>query len=122
MKCVFLQNQEGAHLGFLLCSPGLDQPSGHCVLMVVPSHAELFDTPAAAMLAERREAGESSWWVTGRAPLSVVIRTPGLLTELFIELGESGSGSWGVVSGPERQVVGLAMLPPSSEPGDAAAG
>jgi len=130
MKCVVLQNADGAHLGFMLCNPDLGQPSGDCVFMAVPGQVELFDTTAAELLFERRELGESSWRVSGREPLSVVIQTPGLSAELFIELGGTGTGRWGVVSGSDRQVVGHALLPPSAgddgrsgdaEPGDAAA-
>jgi hypothetical protein len=119
MKCVVLQNSDGGHLGFMLCSPDLGQPAGDCVFVAVPGQAELFDTPAAKLLLLRREAGESSWQVVGREPLSAVVRTPGLPAELFIDLGGSGHGQWGVVSGSDRQVVGRALLPPSAEPGAA---
>ncbi|MCE9638259.1 MAG: hypothetical protein K8T90_21365 [Planctomycetes bacterium] len=120
MKCVVLQNADGAHLGFMLCSPSLDEPSGDCVFIAVPIQAELFDTPAAAVLFERRDAEESSWRVTSREPLSVAVRTPGLAAGLFVELGGSGTGQWGVVSGSNRQVVGRALLPPSAKRGAAA--
>jgi len=119
MKCVVLQNADGAHLGFMLCSPDLGQPAGDCVFVAVPGQAELFDTPAAGLLFERREAGESSWQVASREPLSVVVRTPGLPAEMFVELGSGGAGQWGVGSGSGRQVVGRALLPPSAEPGAA---
>jgi hypothetical protein len=33
MNCVVLQNADDGHLGFMLCSPGLDQQSGDCVFM-----------------------------------------------------------------------------------------
>lgn len=115
MKCVVLQNAEGSHLGFMLCCPDLGQPSGDCVFMAVPGQAELFDTPAVDLLFQLREAGESSWRVVGRKPLLVVVQTPGLPAELFIELG-GGAGRWGVVSGSDREVVGRALLPPSAEP------
>jgi hypothetical protein len=115
MRCVVLQNADGAHLGFLLCSPDLGQPSGDCVFIAVPGQAELFDTPAAAPLFERRVAGESAWQVISREPLCVVVRTPGLPAELFIELGGSGRGQWGLGSGPDRQIVGRALLPPGAE-------
>lgn len=114
MKCVVLQNSEGAHLGFMLCSPDLGQPSGDCVFMPVPGQAELFDTPAAELLFRRREAGESSWQVIGREPLSVMVRTPGTTAELFVEFIGSGPGHWGVGTGSSRQVVGRAVLPPST--------
>jgi hypothetical protein len=120
MRCVVLQNADGAHLGFILWSPGLDQSSGNCVFVAVPGQAELFDTPAAGLLFERREVGESSWRVAGREPLSVAVRTPGLPGEMFVELGGSGTGQWGIVSGSDRQVVGRALLPQSTEPGTAA--
>ena len=54
--------------------------------------------------------------------MSVVVQTPGLSAELFIELGGTGTGRWGLVSGSDRQVFGHALLPPSAEPGDAADG
>ena len=120
MKCVVLQDADGAHLGFMLCSPDLGQPSGNCVFMALPGQAEVFESPAAELLFERREAAESSWQVVCREPLSVAVRTPGLPAELFVELGGSGSGQWGVVSGSDRQVVGRALLPPRAEPGAAA--
>ncbi len=59
MKCVVLQNADGGHLGFMLCSPGLDQPAGNCVFMPLPAQPELFDTPAAGLLFARREAGDA---------------------------------------------------------------
>jgi hypothetical protein len=116
MRSVVLQNAEGAHLGFMLCSADLDQPSGDCVFVAVPTHAELLDTPAACLLRTRREAGESSWRVVSREPLSVVVRTPGVAAELFIEIGGPGMGQWGVSSGSARQIVGRALLLRSAEP------
>jgi hypothetical protein len=103
----------------MLCSPDLGQPSGDCVFIAVPGQAELFDTPAADLLFQRREAGESSWRVVNRKPITVVVRTPGLPDELYIEF-DSGAGQWGVVSGSDRKVIGRALLPPSTEPGAAA--
>lgn len=117
MKCVVLQNADGAHVGFMLCSPDLDQPSGDCVFMAIPGQAELFDTPAAVLLFERRKSGESSWQVSDREPLTIAVRTQGLPADLFIELGGSGIGQWGVVNGSDRQIVGRALLPPSAVPG-----
>jgi hypothetical protein len=114
MKVVVLQNADGAHLGFMLCSPDLGQSAGGCVFVAIPNHAELFATPAAELLFERRNAGESLWQLVGREPLSVVVRTPGLSAELFIELGKSGAGHWGVAGGSSRQVVGRALLPPAN--------
>lgn len=119
MKCVVLQNADGAHLGFMLCSPDLGQPSGDCVFMAAPGQAELFETPAAERLFQRRAAGESAWEVTGRAPLSVVVRTPGLADELLIELDDQGNGQWSIASGPGRQVLGRALLAPPAERGGA---
>jgi hypothetical protein len=119
MKCVVLQNADGAHLGFMLCSPDLGRPSGDCVFVAVPTRAELFETPAAELLFRRREAGESAWRAVGREPRTVVVRTPGLPDEMFIELDGSGTGEWGVGSGPDRHVVGRALLPPTAEPGAA---
>lgn len=119
MKCIVLQNADGAHLGFMLCSPDLGQPSGDCVFMAVPGQAELFETPAAELLFQRRQAGESAWEVTGRAPLSVVVRTPGLADELRIELDDQGTGQWSLGLGPGRQVVGRAVLAKPAGPGAA---
>src|SRR5262245_45696391 len=110
MRSVVLQTADGAHLGFMLCSADLDQASGDCVFVAVPMQAELLDTPAAGLLLARREAGESSWRVVGLDPLSVVVRTPGLDAELFIEPGGSSPGHWGVFSGSAREIVGRALL------------
>ena len=120
MKCVVLQNADDAHLGFMLCNPDLGHPSGDCVFIAVPGQVELFDTSALKLLFERREVGENSWRVSGREPLSVVVQTPGLSAELFIEIGGTGTGRWGVMSGSDRQVVGHALLSLSAEPGAAA--
>ena len=120
MNCVVLQNADGEHLGFMLCSPDLRQPSGDCVFMVVPRKAELFDAPAAELLFQRKQAGESSWQVVCSQPLSVVVRTPGVAAELFIEFCGGGPGQWGIGTGQGRQVVGRAVLPPNAEPSAAA--
>ena len=112
MNVVF-QNAEGQHLGFMLCSPDLGEPSGECVFVPLPVEAELFGTPAAELLFRRRDAGESSWQVVGREPLSVVVRTPALPDELFVEIGRSETGEWGIGSGTDRRVVGRALLPPT---------
>ena len=117
MKCIVLQNPDGEHLGFMLCNPGLDQPSGDCVFMPLPDQPQLFGTPAAELLFTRREAGESTWQVTVRDPLSVVVRTPGQATELFIELDSAGAGRWGTGRGSSREVVGHALLAKAAEPG-----
>ena len=91
MKSVVLQNSDGSHRGFMLCNPDLGQPCGDCVFIAVPTKAELFDTPAAELLFQRRDAGENAWHVVSREPLSVVVRTPGLPADLFIELGRPGA-------------------------------
>lgn len=117
MNCVVLQNADGAHLGFMLCSPDLRQPSGDAVFMALPAQAELFDSPAAELLFQRKEAGESHWKVVGRSPLSVVVKTPGVAVEVFIEIRASGVGSWGVGSGANRKVIGNALIPPSPDGG-----
>ncbi|MGD0089663.1 MAG: hypothetical protein ABSE73_07065 [Planctomycetota bacterium] len=114
MNCVVLQNAAGEHLGCMLCSPGLTEQSGDCVFIAVPRDAKLLGTPEAELLLQRREAGESAWAVTRRVPLSIVVRTPGLPVEMFIEFGGLGVGQWGVWRGLERQVVGLAVLPRSA--------
>ena len=111
MKCVVLQNSNGEQLGFMLCSPGLDELAGDCVFMGVPGPSDLLDDPAAEQLIQRCEAVESSWEVTSRDPLSVAVRTPGLSVEMFIEIDSTGEGSWGVVSGLDRQSVGRVVLP-----------
>lgn len=114
MKCVVLQNADGAHLGFMLCRPDLGQPAGDCVFVAVPRQPELLDTPEAELLFRRREAGENTWRVRGREPLSVVVRTPGLPEEtMFVEFGGLDSGQWGVESGSHRRVAGRAVLMPS---------
>jgi hypothetical protein len=109
MNCIVLQDAGGAHLGFMLCSPDLGQQSGECVFIAVPAQAESFDTPAAALLFQRREAGEGTWRVVRRKPLSMVVRSPGLAYEMFVELGGAGDGQWGVSSGSDRRVVGRAV-------------
>src|SRR5262245_27013789 len=109
MHSVVIQNADGEYLGFILCSQGLDQPSGDCIFMPLPARPELFRSPAAEHLFARREAGESSWRVAHRDPLSVVVRTPGLASELFIEVDNAGGGQWGTGSGTGRQVVGRAL-------------
>ena len=121
MRCIVLQDAVGAHLGFMLCNPDLSQPAGDCVFMAMPFQAELFDTSAAELLFRRREAGESTWQIVAREPLSVVVRTPGVPADLFVKLGGS-DGHWGVGSGVDRQVVGRALLPPSADQNAAADG
>jgi hypothetical protein len=90
------------------------------MFVAAPAQAELFDNPAARRLFERREAGESSWQVARREPLTVVVRTPGLADELFIEISGSGPGQWGIGGGSDRQEIGRAFLPPTAEPETAA--
>ncbi len=114
MKGVALQNAVGAHLGFMLCSVDLGEPSGECVFIAVPVRADLFDTPEAEVLFQRREAGESAWLVSGRDPLLVVVRTPGLPTEMFLEFDGPGPGRWGVGSGSDRRTLGVAVRPPGT--------
>lgn len=111
MNCVVLQTADGAHLGFMLCNPDLGQPSGDCVFVAVPNQPELFDTPAAELLFQRRDVGESSWQATCRKPISLIVRTPGVPTELFIEFDHEGTGQWGLVSETGRQFVGRALCP-----------
>jgi hypothetical protein len=111
MNCVVLQTEDCAHLGFMLCNPDLGQPSGDCVFIAVPSQPELFDTPAAKLLFQRREVGESAWQVTCREPISVIVRTPGVPAELFIEFDQQGTGQWGPISGAQRQIAGRALIP-----------
>lgn len=113
MRLIVLQNAEGAHLGFMLCSPDLTEPSGHCVFMVVPRQAELFHSPEAELLFERREAGESTWDVVRREPLAVQVRSPGISAEMFLDFDCPAPGQWGVDSGTDRRVVGRAVLPSS---------
>lgn len=114
MKCIVLQNADGVRLGFMLCSHDLSEPSGDCVFVAVPGQPERLGTPEGDLLSRRREAGESTWQVSLRDPLSVVVRTPGLPAEMFVEFSGSGPGSWGVGSGTDRQIVGRAILPPNA--------
>jgi len=96
----------------MLCNRDLSEPSGNCVFVVVPGQADLFDSPEAELLFQRREAGESTWHVEHRGRLAVQVRTPGVSGEMFIEIDGPGPGQWGVGSGPDRLVVGRAVLPP----------
>ena len=64
----------------------------------------------------RREAGESAWQAAGQNPLLIVVRTPGQDIELFIELDGAGVGRWGTGSGPDRQVIGRALLAKPAKP------
>lgn len=113
MKCVVFQNAEGEHLGFMLCSVDLSEASGDCVFVVVPGDAALCDSAEANLLLDRKAAGESTWHVDSRSPLLVIVSTPDIPGEMFIEFSESGMGQWGINEGPQRQVLGQAMLPPS---------
>jgi len=110
MRCVVLQYSDGAHLGFMLLSADLTEPSGTCVFMAMPGQAAQLDSAEAEELMWRREAGESVWNAAGHEPRCLVVRTPGLATDLFIELGSPGR--WGTGSGPDRKVLGLVVLPP----------
>ena len=83
MNCVVLQNADGAHLGFMLYNPDLGQPSGDCLYYCARS-GRVVCTTAAGLLFERRELGESSWRVSSREAMSVVVQTPGLSAELVI--------------------------------------
>lgn len=112
MRCIVLQDLNGAHLGFLLFSIDLSESDGDCVFMAMPL-TELYDTAAAELLFQRREAGESTWQVFDREPLSVVVRTSGVPAELFIRLGGSDGGHWSVGNEADQQVVGRALLAPS---------
>ena len=111
MRCVAFQDAEGAHLAFMLCSPDLGQSTGDCVFVVVPERTKLFDTPAAESLFRRREAAESTWQVVHRQSLSLIVRSPGLAEELFVEFPGDAAGKWGRSSGVGRQVLGRAVLP-----------
>jgi hypothetical protein len=113
MKCIVLQDTDGAHLGFMLCSHDLSEESGDCVFMPFPGQANLFDSPGANLISQRRDAGESNWQVSERDPFSVVVRTPGLEPDMFIEFSGSGPGHWGIGSGADRKSVGRALLPQS---------
>ncbi len=109
MSCIVLQDSEGAHLGFILCSPDLKAESGDCLFMAFPGQPFSFATPESAALARRREVGESAWQVNRRDPLTVVVHTPGLPDEMFIEFEHSDSGRWGIGGGFDREVLGIAM-------------
>ena len=111
MKCIVLQNSDEVLLGFILFSPDLGEPQGDCVFVISPGQSELSGSPVMALLVERREAFESEWQLVGRTPLSVVIRTPGLPKDLFIDLESSGTGFWGVIERNQRQAIGRALLP-----------
>ena len=111
MNCVVLQGADGSHLGYMLCHSGPDSDAGTSVFVVVPAQVDRFDTPEAEILFQRREAGESEWHFVRRDPPSIVVRTPGLATVMFIDIDEQGGGQWGVADGEDRQVVGNALLP-----------
>jgi hypothetical protein len=110
MNCVVLQNLDGILVGFMLCSPGLEESSGDCYFVRMSMVSESSDSVAIDQISERREAGESIWRVLQREPLYVVVETPSLSDKIFIELEAPDSGKWGVVNGSERQIVGKALL------------
>ncbi len=116
MRCVVLQDANGGHLGFMLCSSGLDQTSGDCVFMAMPLQSELVDTVAVDLLFQRRVAGESAWLVVNRNPTSIIIRTPGQTAEMFLELDSEMVGHWGIGTGSDRSVVGRALIQKKAEP------
>src|SRR4051812_8083472 len=103
MRCIVLQDADGAHLGFMLCSRDLVETSGDCVFVALPARPELVHTPGAEALFDRRNAGESAWHVQGREPLSMIVRTPDSAADLFIEFGGPGPGPgrWGVGFGDD---------------------
>ncbi|WP_435009200.1 hypothetical protein P12x_000450 [Tundrisphaera lichenicola] len=109
MKTVILQNVDGERLAFMLCSVDLAEGAGDCTFVAVPGRAALLDHPEEKMLALRRSAGESSWEVTRREPLTVVITTPGWPDGMFIEIESTGPGRWGVGEGLDRLVLGQAI-------------
>jgi hypothetical protein len=108
-----LQDAAGTPLGFILCSRELSEKTGDCVFMAVPGQVALIDSLEADLISQRREAGESTWQVSCLEPLSMVVRTPGLQQEVFVEVSNAGSGQWGVGRGADREFVGLAALPQS---------
>lgn len=117
VKCIVLQNGAGDPLGFLLCSPGLDHPAGDCVF--VPSPV-LPDGWAARLLAQRWGPGEEGrWLVEAREPLTVRVGAPPQGFGLFVVLG-GPAGGWGFDTGPDRHLVGRAVLAADAEPGGAA--
>jgi hypothetical protein len=104
---VVLQNAESEHVGWVLWRPHLGAHAGHCAFLPLPTDAKLLGTPAVEALYDRQQAGESAWRVTRTDPLTVVITTPGLAEEMFVEFRLGGTSVWGLGSGAERREVGI---------------
>ena len=77
--------------------------------MVAPQNAELFDAPITLELLDRKELGESRIQITSDSQ-SVTIRSDGM-DDMYIELDESGAGTWGYDRSSGRQQAGLALVP-----------
>jgi hypothetical protein len=97
----------------MLTNCELSEQTGKCVFMLVPMQADLFVSPGANLISQRKAVGESTWQVTLQEPRSLIVRTPGLQPEMFVEFSGPGSGLWGLGSGADRSVVGRAVLPQS---------
>jgi hypothetical protein len=104
---VVLQNAESEHVGWLLWHPNLGADTGNCVFLPLPTDPRLLGSPPVEALYDRQQAGESAWQVVRTDPLTVVIRTPGLPEEMFVEFRSGGTSVWGLGRGAKRREVGI---------------
>src|SRR5215218_1489337 len=104
---VVLQNAESDHVGWVLWHPHLGAEAGNCVFMPLPTGPKLLGTPPVEALYDRQQAGESAWRVARTEPLTVVITTPGLAEEMFVEFRLGGTSVWGLGNGATRREVGI---------------
>ncbi len=105
---VVLQNADSEHVGWVLWHPHLGADAGNCVFMPLPTDPELLGSPLVAALYDRQQDGrESAWRVAGTDPLTVVITTPGLPEEMFVEFRLGGTSVWGLGSDAGRREVGI---------------
>jgi hypothetical protein len=104
---VVLQNAESEHVGWVLWHPHLGADTGNCAFLPLPTNPKLLGTPAVEALYDRQQAGQSAWRVSRTDPLTVVITTPGLLEEMFVEFRLGGTSVWGLGGGDEQREVGI---------------
>jgi hypothetical protein len=121
---VVLQNADSDHIGWVLWHPNLGADAGRCVFIPLPTDPRLLGSPPVEALYDRQQAGESAWRVARTDPLTVVITTPGLPEEMFVEFRLGGTSVWGLGSGAGRREVGIVRpancyQPSQAEPGAA---
>ena len=100
VSTVVLQNAESEHVGWVLWHPHLGADAGQCVFLPLPTDARLLGTQPVEALYDRQQAGESAWRVTSTDPLTVVITTPSLPEEMFVEFRLGGTSVWGLTHLP----------------------